>query len=282
MADWTPEPAEQEKPRTRTSHLIELLLWVALVGIVAAVAIPELAGHPIEDRNILSTLFGFMGLPFIIAHMRRASLPWLYSLAGLVLFFALPLAGGAMRGVEKRGPEKELLASMEQFEPATAKLARAARKDRKLLKLILQPAIRRAAERAPDAELIAYNEALFTLVETPAGINRQRCAEIISGATRTPNTSEEEILIAQATARLFRAAAQHPEPHSFDMERSVALRGELLKVADRDGVLDDPARMQAMTRDQQCDFYLRTIKGLRELPLPDRALVVRGNMATPN
>jgi len=268
-AGWTPEPVQQEEPRTPTSRIVEIFLWVALVGIVAAVAIPEFAGRPIEDKNILGTLFGFLGLPFIIARMRRARAPWLYSLAGLGLFIALPMAGGAMRGLEKREHGNDLLTAIEQFEPDTGKRARAAEKNPELLRSILLPAIRRAAQRAPDAELVAYNKAIFRLVETPTGIDRQRCAATVMGERQRPTTSAEEIYLAKATAQLFRAALPHPEPISFDRERSIALRGEIVRAADVDGVTTDPVRLAALTRDQHCDLYLRMMKNLRELPVAD-------------
>jgi hypothetical protein len=281
MSEWTPEPAQEVEPRTRTSRIFEILLWVMLVGIVASVAIPEIAGYPIPVEGFSSVLIGFLLLPFLIARLRRASHPWLYSLAGAGLLFGLAVLGGVMRGQERRGHENELFAALEQFEPETGKRARAAEKNLPLLKSILQPAIRRAAERAPDAELVAYGDALFKAVETPVGIDYQRCAEITSGAKQTPKGPLEEIRIAKATARLFRAAALHPEPISIDMERSMALRNELMRVTDRDGVLTDPAKAAAMTHVQQCDFYVRTMKNLRELPVSDAALIMRGNMASP-
>jgi len=215
--------------------------------------------------------------------MRRASFPWLYSLAGLGLFFAIPLAAGAMRGLENRKQGNELIAAIEAFEPETGKQARAAEqaKDALRLKSILVPAIRRAGLRAPDEELVAYSEAMFRLVDTPTGVDRQRCLELTSGAAQTRKSAEEEIQIAQANTRLFLAAAKNPEPVGFDMGRSVALRGDYLKAVDRDGLLADPARLQAMTSGEKCDFYLRMMRGLHELPLPDAALILRGNFATP-
>lgn len=276
---WTPEPVQEEEPRTLASRIIEIVLWFALFGLVAGVAIPEIAGRPIDDKGMLSALLGFVGLPFLIARLRRARMPWLYPLVGLGLFFAIPMAGGYMRGTEKKDQEDEFLAAIEAFDPETAKRMRAAGKDETLLASLMVPAIRRAMERAPDQELVAYTDDLFKLVDTPAGINRQRCAELTGGARQTPKSSAEQIYIGQANARLFRAASHRPQPVEFDRDRAVALRRDLLKVADRDGVLADPAKLQAMTVEDRCGLYVRMMQGLRKLPVSDAALILRGNVA---
>jgi hypothetical protein len=277
---WTPEPVQEAEPRTRISHIIEIFLWVMLVGIVASVAIPEYAGHPIAAEALPGALFGFVLLPFLIARVRRAGRPWLYSLAGVVVFFGLAALGGAKQGLDTRGQENELYAALEQFEPETGKAARAAAKNPALLKSILPSAIRRAAQRAADADLVAYNKELFGLIETKAGVDRQRCAEVTLGEKQRPHTTAEELRIGKATAQLFRAASSNAEPVIFDMDRAMALHGEVVRAADREGVTADPARLAAMTRDEHCDLYLRMMKNLNELPLADAALVMRGNMAS--
>jgi len=278
---WTPEVVPAEEPRTRTSRMLEILLWIALVGIVAAVAIPELAGKPIRDENIVGTLLGFLGIPFLIARMRRASRPWLYSLAGLLLFVALPMAGGAMKGHERLAEEKELFAAIEAFEPETARRARAAEKDPALLNTIIKPALFRAAQRAPDTALVAYSDSIFQLVETPTGINRKLCIAMASGSTRNAATSADEMHMARASVQLLRAAAANPQPIAVDAERAVALRDEAMDAADVDGVTTDAAKLAAMTPDQRCDFYLRMMKLMRRLPEKDFALIMRFGMTPP-
>jgi hypothetical protein len=197
----------------------------------------------------------------------------------VLLFFVIPIVGGAKRGLEKRAQGNEVIAAMELFEPETARQARAVEKDLARVKPLIQGAMMRAAKRAPDAELVAYGDALFQLVETPTGINQPRCVSMATGGSKVPPTMAEEMHVAKATARLFRAAATQPVPVPIDLDRAMSLRDQALKAADPEGLISDPASFAAMPPDQQCGFYLRMMKALRQLPEKDAALILRFNMS---
>src|SRR5262245_45030186 len=142
---WIPEVAAEPTPRSTVSRVLEVLLWLALIGTIAAVAIPELAGRPPQGNDALSGLVGLLLWPFLLAKVRRMERPWLYSVAGIALFFGLVMAGGAKRGLAIRGEGNDLLAAIEAFEPETGRLARVVKDDAARLKQVMQPALLRAA-----------------------------------------------------------------------------------------------------------------------------------------
>src|SRR6185295_2253666 len=117
---WIPEKPPEASPRSTGSRIAEVLLWFAVIGTFASVAIPTLAGQGVEQRHLPSGLIGFLLWPFLLSRVRRAE-------------------------------TDELIAALEVFEPETARRARAIEKDPVRMKEVLVPAMFRAMQIAPDA-----------------------------------------------------------------------------------------------------------------------------------
>jgi predicted membrane protein len=87
-------------PRSLGSRVGELLAWVGLIGLIAAIAIPMFARDAPPQSDLGTTVIGLMILAYVIARLRRAQRAWLYPLAALALVFLIFFAAGAMRGVQ--------------------------------------------------------------------------------------------------------------------------------------------------------------------------------------
>ncbi|HEU4778278.1 MAG TPA: hypothetical protein VFS58_00200 [Steroidobacteraceae bacterium] len=267
--------APGEQPPRRASREFKAFLWVVFAGWVVISFI--LGGKQVT----VGVLLGFVLMPYLIAREHRRPRPWRFSLigAGACLGFGLLLAG--IREIGQPSHIDDLLAALEQVEPETGKQARAGRMDMITLQPLLGAATARAFQRAPDADVVAYDEALFQLIETPAGVNPERCAQKAAGGVNAPLDSSEGRQIAMATIRLFGAATAHAEPVAINHDRANALRASLVNTLDADGVLSDPARYAGLTREQHCDLILREMDYLRQLPLNDRALLLRARVTPP-
>jgi len=173
-----------------------------------------------------------------------------------------------------------MFAALERFEPETGKRARAAEKnkDPAAMKKILLPALSRAALRAPDADLVAFRDGMYQIVEAPAGINRKRCVEYaVGGGLQSQPTREEQLQIANTMTRFFEAAAAHPGEFTVDVQRAQAVNEQMLKTVDPQGMLD-PARTTQLTNDQGCDLYVAMMRFLQKLPPAEAAHLIRAKM----
>jgi len=272
---WIPEKPPEASPRSTGSRIAEVLLWFAVIGTFASVAIPTLAGQGVEQRHLPSGLIGFLLWPFLLARVRRAENPWIYPLAGLVLFFGLIFVGPMVRARPGGAETDELIAALEVFEPETARRARAIEKDPVRMKEVLVPAMFRAMQIAPDAALVEYRDAHFQLISTANGVNRERCADIATGRGLGRMSFQEQLQMARVTSRLIRAAAASPQPNALDPERATALNQQVMLTVDPEGIAADPARVAALSREQACEFYLRTVRAIRALPPADLAQIIR-------
>jgi hypothetical protein len=278
--EYSPRSAEDEpEPRSSLSRVFEVLLWLAIIGTVAGIAIPTAAGHSGDGSAMLGALCGLALWTYLLGRVRRSPRAWVYPLAGAGLFVMLIFGGGVLRGLSMRSTGNDLFAAIEKFEPETGRRARAAQNDPAESKRVLLPAMSRAAQRAPDADLVAFREGMSLIVETPEGVNRKRCAEYaLAGGLQSTPTREEQLLIANAMTRLFLAAASHAEPYPIDRDRAVNQRVQMLRAVDPEGVLSDPQRSAQMSPAQACDLYLGMLRFMRKMPEPEAANLMRSNM----
>jgi hypothetical protein len=277
---WNPGPPEVRAPRSTLSRIGELLAWLGLVGIVAAVAIPEFAGHPVDSKSLPSAFIGFALFPFLIARLRGLAAPWAYAVGGVTVLFGLFFAGGALRkDTPAQAAFNEMVVALREFDPETAtRVASPSVRESAQFIMILQPALTRAAQLAPDADLVAYNESLQAMLFTPSGVNRPRCEMLAMGKHTAPASIDEQVYMARATTRLVRSAVGRTSSPPIDRERAAAVIMQVLAEADPTGVTRDQTAMARITPAQACDLYLRIIEVTRALPEADKALMLRSKL----
>ena len=272
--DRSPAGAAADGKRSASAIFWLAVLWLALIGWVASVAIPLLAGH---DAKADTSLVAILVVLYFIARLHRARRAWLYPLVGFVCLLVLYVAGGYIRASHaNKASQDELIGALSNLDPSLATAMRAAESNKAAAALIMKKAMLRAARRAPDAALIQFRDASLSLLAPESADYVSRCAAMArGGGTSISYSSTEQRAFAHELALFFNAAAKHANPQPLDQERAGSVLSPIYAKVYPSAIVDDPSKFSAMSESEQCRMFEAQTKAMRALPANDAALVLR-------
>lgn len=240
------------------ARVIEVLLWLAIVGTLAAIAIPAFSpsSHPpAANPNIISEWLGLPLWLYLLAKLKKFRRAWAYALLGIVVVLLVTVGAGIARGLRERAMAEDLISSVERLDPQAGGQLRAVKNDKVAFKQILAPVLNRAIERAPDSEVLAFNNARLQLISPASGTIVDRCVAAArgSGSDSSQMSKEEQTSMARAVGRLVDAAALQSSPQAaMDEEKAQAMLDAIYSTVDPSGTLNDVEKTAALLDDDMC------------------------------
>ncbi len=274
----------------RSPSRTELAIWLALlllilVGVFLSqydAYVEGVTQTSAQNRNVGSATIGLAFWTYIIARAKRWRRPGRLALggfvAGLVTLFVASTAGGYTKGSEMR----EILASIERFDPELASKLTAGKGAGGIpLSIMMSSSLSRVIEQAPDNAVVAFMTERFAIIESNTPASLERCVTAFNGGGDFHLNDQEQLRMMRAIGNLYSAAANTRRPNTVEAERlaAVASLTAIYKKIDPDGILDDGEKRGSLSKQQQCSMYIRLMHELQSLSLKEGAGVIRLMMA---
>jgi hypothetical protein len=252
--------------------LLLVLLWLALIGMVASLAIPLFEGAKVEVSESLPILV----VLYLIARLQKARRKWLYPLVGLVGFLLMYAAGGYI----SNKASDELMGALSSLDPSLAIEIRSAGSNKTATLSIMNKAVRLAARRAPDAALIQFIDAKHSMLVPSSADYLSRCVAMARGSAGGSISygATEKRATAHQLLLFLDAAAGHADPQPLDQERAESLLNAIYAKVYPPVIIDDPSKISALSEGELCRMFEAQTNAIRALPSSDAALVIRYKM----
>lgn len=275
----------------KTPSRTELAIWLTLLFLcLAGVFLSQYYAHiegatqtQAQNRNVGSATLGLAFWAYLIARMRRWRRPGSIALggfvAGLITLFVASAAGGYSKGAEM----KEILASIERFDPElSARLKAGADTGGVPLSTMMSRSLSRAIDQAPDAAVVTFMAERFEVIKNDSPVALERCVAAFNGGGDFHLNAHEQLRMMRALGNLYSTAAATHGTSTIDAERRAAEASltAIYKKIDPKGILDDDEKRKTLSNQQQCDMYTRLTHELHSLPLKEGAGVIRLMMAS--
>lgn len=283
-----------KKKEYRTPSRTELVIWLTLlflclVGVFSSqyyayyAYIEGITQTQAHNRNVGSATLGLAFWTYVIARVRRWRRPGRIALggfvAGLVTLFVASAAVGHTKGAEMR----EVLASIEQFDPELAARLKAGTDARGApLSTMMSGSLSRAIEQAPDTAVVTFMTERFAIIQSDSPAALERCVAAFNGGGDFHLNAHEQLRMMRALGNLYSTAAATHGTSTIDTERRAAVASltAMYKKIDPDGILDDDKTIKLLSKQQQCAMYTRLMHELQSLPPKEGAGVIRLMMAS--
>lgn len=284
-------PAVTAKKECRTPSRTELAIWLSLLFFILAdvflsqyyTYIEGATQTQAQNRNVVSATLGLAFWAYLIARVKRWRRPGRIALggfvAGLVTLFVASAAGGYTKGAELR----EILASIERFDPKLAARLKAGTDAGGVpLSTMMSGSLSRAIEQAPDTAVVTFMAERFAIIQSDSPAALERCVAAFNRGGDVRLNAHEQLRMMRALGNLYGTAAATRSTSTVDAERRAAVASltAMYKKIDPDGILDDDKSRGTLSKQQQCDMYTRLMHELQSLPLNESAAVIRAMMAS--
>lgn len=274
------------KREYRTPSPTEQALWLTFLFIILAgvylslysAYIGETTQTQDQGRTMGSATIGLAFWTYVLARVKRWRRPGLIALATSMAGLVTVVVASAASGYTKAGEMRDILASIERFDPALAARLKVGTDARGApLSTMMSSSLSRAIEQAPDTAVVTFMTERFAIIQSDSPAALERCVAAFNGGGDFHLNAHEQLRMMRALGNLYSTAAATHGTGTIDTERRVAVASltAMYKRIDPDGILDDDKKIGTLSKQQQCEMYTRLMHELQSLPLKEGAGVIR-------
>jgi hypothetical protein len=261
--------------------LLEAILWIAMVGWLAALIIPTLASErPAQPpaSGAAGAWIGILVVAYFLAKRRGAKRPWIWVVTAAASVFLIYFTGGYLHAKNRsQALDADLMTAITNFDPSAGAKLQGLKDNAPEFERVFQPVLVRAIRVAPDKSVIALSLAQQSIL-APMGTDISRCVEAATGAavSTTGISAKLQRDVTKAETMLLRAAASSSRtPSAPDVNEVTTIVTPVYARIDPDGLINDRSKFAKLPPQEQCQMYLDLMKGIDALPSANAATVLR-------